>query len=300
MLRVISKTKRREKGLLVISFVSFLMFLLQSRTEELEFNRNLATESNLRLNALYRTDYGCISRDHKLAYVHIPKTGGTTMEYTYLFDDAKKHHPVGGHHEVGIMMNDAENRGVQDFVTAAHVRHPCERFISAFNYLSSGAGNKGDKVYAERNIGDMNIEEFVMKQEEDGWICKHWIHFFDQHRFAFKNEQCGIDEFLCQEQWDEGINRLYHRIDVAVPEYLLQSADSTSGKSHALHLEHKTCADLSEQTRLAIQKAYAIDYCVFEYNELPPPPGEGTCVGTGKRRHDFTERFSLCKTVNIF
>ena len=273
---------------------------------ESEQNRNLlskARRAELEDN-LYSTDAGCISRKHKLLYVHIPKTGGTTIERSPLFDDTRERHATGGHHTIDAMMKDADVRGIESYVKAAHIRHPCERFISAFNYLKHG-GNKGDQKWAAAHIGDMTIDEFVMSMDESGWKEATAAHFRPQFVYVFhKDGRNGVDTLLCQEHWDEGIRRLFDRVGEMVPSYLLHSTSSEEkstkekNKSHALQLSHETCADLKQETRNALERRYAMDYCLFDYPSLPDP--QGTCVGISKTPKELTDKFPVCKTmVNV-
>ena len=45
----------------------------------------------------YKNDVGQISRTNRVIFVHVPKTGGSTIEQSTLFNDASKHHSVGSH-----------------------------------------------------------------------------------------------------------------------------------------------------------------------------------------------------------
>ena len=139
----------------------------------------------------YDKDVGQISRTYKLIFVHVPKTGGSTIEQSKLFYDAKKHHPIGGHTKAEKLLPDAldvsravllvlvqvssrtymratpTHRGLltccscvinymyrkrhasdeqfsrrnlaPGFRSFSMVRHPCERFISAFTYTLTSA-----------------------------------------------------------------------------------------------------------------------------------------------------------------
>ena len=56
-------------------------------------------------SSLYASDKSKqISRKNKLVFAHVPKTGGTTIETSSLFADARTNHPVGGHWEIESLM----------------------------------------------------------------------------------------------------------------------------------------------------------------------------------------------------
>ena len=151
------------------------------------------------------------------------QTGGTTIERTPMFDDARKFHRVGGHHIISTMISGSKS---QNYIKAATIRHPCERFISAFKYLTSGKGNKGDRKWAENNIRNMTIDEYLINQNSMRFPDFDWIHFQRQYKYIFHKRVCEVNTILCQEQWDEGINRLFRKIGQSVPDYLLSSTSA--------------------------------------------------------------------------
>lgn len=231
------------------------------------------------------------------------KTGGTTIERTPLFDDVRKFHNVGGHYNIQGMLTSISTtpkNKLKNYVKAVTVRHPCERFISAFNYLSSEKANLGDQRWAIKHINNKTISEYVKSQEIIGFQdFKECAHLQLQHRYIYNKRICGVDTILCQEQWDEGINRLFRKVRQSVPEYLMADKENAAytREGHALKLRHETCADLEVETRQTIERYYAMDYCLFNYQSQPPPPNEGVCVGSLKGKQDFTDKFSSCLPI---
>eukprot|EP00559_Dactyliosolen_fragilissimus_P005352 CAMPEP_0184865172 /NCGR_PEP_ID=MMETSP0580-20130426/17205_1 /TAXON_ID=1118495 /ORGANISM="Dactyliosolen fragilissimus" /LENGTH=318 /DNA_ID=CAMNT_0027364267 /DNA_START=1 /DNA_END=957 /DNA_ORIENTATION=+ len=267
----------------------------------LDQRRNLYTkrdgENILRLQ--YKSDSGCISRVNKLIYVHIPKTGGTTFERSPLFNDARKHRVVGGHDHLSAMTKDSDLRSLNGFTSATTIRHPCDRFISAFNYLSSRKGNRVDTSWADAHIGNYTIDEFVMNQEKKGFHdMRNWIHFKKQHLFVLNEGDVDIDIVMCQEEWEEGVRRLFQALGKEIiPSYFMDTFNTTSKEGHSLKLNHRKCSDLKDSTRRAIERYYALDYCLFEYPSLLTNTTKHTCVGADMTKQDLNAKFKACKKM---
>ena len=296
-----AKKQTVNKIVRCMSLVATIFFLDSLGMQKMNSRYLLADRAT---KELYSRDRGCTSRENKLVYVHLPKTGGTTIERTSLFKEAALFHQISGHYSVDQMMYNSEDRQMDDFVTAVHVRHPCERYISAFYYLKDGKGNKGDTQWAKEHIGDRSIDEFTQLQKENDWEdLKFWLHFFPMAYYLMHDTEekieFGVDEVLCQEQWDEGINRLYDAVDKKVPEFLLDSTRKDGKeKTHALHNTHESCADLDPKTRALIEEYYALDYCLLGYPSIPDYEST-TCLGTGKNRTYFTKRYRVdCKDLH--
>ena len=52
-----------------------------------------------------------------------------------------------------------------------------------------------------------------------------------------------------------------------------------STSDHFLQNKHEKCKDLKPETHEAIKRSYAMDYCLFGYNDLPPEEDD-VCIGT--------------------
>ena len=60
--------------------------------------------------------FNVISQENRMVYIHVLKTGGSTVKRSTFFADANAHHPVGGHLLVADVWN-AEERGMDSFLT---------------------------------------------------------------------------------------------------------------------------------------------------------------------------------------
>lgn len=245
-------------------------------------------------------DLGCISRRNKLLYVHIPKTGGSTIEESELFDDARElaargiRSPVKSHFPIWRM----KQRGMLQFVTAATIRHPCERFISAFRYMTSPLANDSVQQSSKDLVGERNIDEFVKYMDENNWKPEKGNllpHFYPLTSWVIdSNGSFGVDTILCQEQWNEGVERLLNKLNRTTT----SDSDSSLYRHRLQNSGHGTCADLQPETRTLLERHYAMDYCLFGYESLPTGDNgstDGKCIGTQHNKETMTLRYRDCQ-----
>ena len=258
---------------------------VRMRKQKQKKPRHRSTQSSSIDKALYETDGTMsISRANRLVYIHTPKTGGSSVENSALFDDARSHHTVGGHFSVEHMTLDAQERGINDFVKAAHIRHPCSRFISAYAYLTSDICNPGDKRWANEHIGNLSLDDFILKLEREPALTGK-AHLRPLHHWLFYPDGTfGLDVALCQESWNESLDVLGEYLGGSdrIPKELYSS--------HSLQNAHNSCAELRPETRKAIERMYAMDYCIFGFSSQP----KTGCHQTKETPEVFTERYARC------
>ena len=133
----------------------------------------------------------------------------------------------------------------------------------------------------------MSIDEFVLELEKNPELLQK-NHFTPMWRWVFMPEGTfGIDVAMCQETWDESLDRLANGFNVPVPNEL--------HSSHKLKNQHSKCEDLQPATKAAIERIYQIDYCIFGYDSLPQP----ICPHLDVAPEEFTERYGICTTPKL-
>merc|ERR1712232_1442562 len=195
------------------------------------------------------------------------------------------------HHTIGQMMRNAKERDIAHFETAATIRHPCERFISALRYSMSEKIYYKQRDKAKEQMGERNIDEYVEYLEKNNWhyekVIFHLVHTMAYWLIDREHDSFGVDTILCQEQWNEGIERLLNKIGI--------TKNVTSLYQHKNQVSHhETCADLQPETRAALERYYAMDYCLFGYNSLPDHDSE-RCIGTEHNKTTMTLRYRECQ-----
>ena len=235
-----------------------------------------------------------ISQQHKVLFVHIPKTGGTSIERSDLFYDKRNpekrkpagHTPIRRYHQ---RVPESKN-----YTSFAIVRNPCERFLSAFYYMSLGGQHSGDKAWVRENIGDMTVEEWVQRGIRDTaahfkpmW---HYVFLPEEQRQQQQQQQhiMGVDEIFCQENFGEAI----HWVNSTYGDGTIFPNIPYKNKGV---ISHGGCQALSEETRKGIQQFYAMDYCIFGYNSSVDPTTRSVCQTRSVSKDAFTHRFAECR-----
>lgn len=109
-------------------------------------------------------------------FIHIPKTGGSSISNTLNLYGHCCHEPISKY----------PRYLTEKVFTFAFVRNPFDRILSAYNYLKYGYGNTGDIEWAQSNLSRFNhFNEFVkeFKTDEGLQSCLHFrsvFSFIDQ------------------------------------------------------------------------------------------------------------------------
>jgi len=216
---------------------------------------------------LYATDKSMqISRTNRLIFVHVPKTAGSLVERSQLFADARKYHAIGGHYSVTEMKADLAFRKLDGFTTFAFVRHPCERYISAYTYLKTGLGNAGDAEWTRENIGDYDVNEFAHQLgplQKKSKLAKHFE--LQTSQLFYPNGTVGIDVLLVHQP---NISKAMSPLASVRPDLAPLLPNATSKR--VLGSNHGKCASLTASARRALTQFYAFDYCVLFKDATTP------------------------------
>jgi len=129
-----------------------------------------------------------ISERNRCAFVHIPKTGGTSVERSALFADVR----CGGHTGVQDFLKVLGARRTE-FYLFTFVRNPWDRLVSAFEYMSRGGGTGGDKAISDEYLRRFNgnFGEFVEALTEEPDLL-NLEHFRPQIKYV-ENDQGYVE-----------------------------------------------------------------------------------------------------------
>ena len=146
-----------------------------------------------------------ISTKHKCIFIHIPKTGGSSVHNT-LIEKIKPEigvtHAEEGHYKLITARKRLKSHMlvpyVDDYFTFCFVRNPWDRFVSAYNYLLTGGSINEDPVTGmDKKDRDNFISpyktfnDFVLMNSAGNKIYTKLLwqqHFVPQYKFILNAE----------------------------------------------------------------------------------------------------------------
>lgn len=133
-----------------------------------------------------------VNEPKKFFFVHIPKTGGTSVDDSNLFDSPRYGHaPL---QRFKTLLGD----DYTSYKCFTLVRNPWDRLASAFYYISEGGcGNEGDMSAKENYIGKYNgdFHAFLLSFVSDPSNYINLLHFKPMINF-FNPKNCNLDFYI--------------------------------------------------------------------------------------------------------
>lgn len=152
--------------------------------------------------------------EHSVAFVHIPKTGGTSIYDIFSMDK-----PTETHCNVVGYKSSSPELWERAF-SFAFVRNPWDRFVSAFHYLKRDPLSVDDKSWAEEVLGEYDdfdafLDRFMTSTRFRGQVMM-WRHFSPQ--WWFLSDAAGktaVDHICRFESFDSEIDRVAEKIGLS-------------------------------------------------------------------------------------
>lgn len=183
----------------------------------------------------------------RCVYVHVPKSGGTSVARALYGNEG------GGHRSIRDYARELGSSLAQ-YATVATVREPVDRCLSAYRYLRDGGMNDADERFADAYVRPHETAEAFIWDGLRDPAARTSLHFRPQWTFV-----CDLGRRL-------GVGSLL-RFESLVEDYDAWRAASGLGKPLPhLNASHRgTCDVLSDEARRHVAGLYARDYAVLGY-----------------------------------
>lgn len=193
-----------------------------------------------------------ISHKHKIVFVHIPKTGGTSIEHTLGRGDCGN-----GHGNLKFYKNRLKN--FEDYTTFCVVRNPFDKMISEYFFFK--------KKHAVLNpiFKDCSFEEFLdlfFSIKDPNFFKNNHKHWFDGHfethrasQLSFIKPEEDLDFLVRFEDIQNGYNSVLDHLGMKRIE--LPHMNKTTHKHYSQYY--------NEDTKKIVAEKYAKDIEYFGY-----------------------------------
>ena len=202
-----------------------------------------------------------ISHEHKCIFVHIPRTGGTSIEATIwprgrnentlwmgFIDDWNNKYQTGGlqHLLAKQIREEVGGETFSSYWKFSFVRNPWDKIISQYHYIQ----NK------ERLLSFLGVEKIESLEEYLALIQKaKYIHWEEQWKFLYADSgECLVDTIYRFEDFRDSAQKIYQDLKLQPTVLHVNQTD------HEHYSKYYT-----PETRELVAEMYAIDIDTFNY-----------------------------------
>ena len=204
-----------------------------------------------------------ISHKHKFIFIHIPKCGGTSVEYSLLKlegveqkslsteqkEQYRLYYMYGGVDVQHRKIDQFKDAREKNYFTFTFVRNPWERFLSEYFYIKKSNGCECDDF-------DKKFPTFEHFVKNNGIKCGNYAHDFPQIDFVFSANQNKLTNFVgrCEDmQYDFD----YVCGKIGIPKMKLPYRNPTKHKHYTEYYD--------DETKQIVAEKYAKDIEYFGY-----------------------------------
>ena len=188
-----------------------------------------------------------INHEHKFVFIHIPKTGGSSIEYLFMPETIGKEgmciHYAGKHSQL-------KDKRVTDYFTFSFVRNPFDRILSHYTFFIKKSHISGHDTRG-------SFPEFVKyycSSKRTGWQRNDFLPQFNY--LSIDGETCDIDFVGKFENFQEDFNIVCD--EIGMPRHQLPHYNSSDNHKH--YTEY-----YDDETREIVAEKYAKDIEYFGY-----------------------------------
>ncbi len=136
--------------------------------------------------------YSKLDRDHKIIFVHIPKTAGNSITRALFDAESYGHYPVKKYLEFDSQL-------FENSFKFSIVRNPWDRLVSAYFYLKKGGIGKYDNEFSKRHLTNFrSFSEFVegLSDPKINNVLLRWTHFKPQSDYILDNDGVNRMDYI--------------------------------------------------------------------------------------------------------
>jgi chondroitin 4-sulfotransferase 11 len=212
-----------------------------------------------------------VSESRKLVFIHIQKTGGSTVS-RLLKENIPDIRGVGARHQFAIQgMKELE--GWDDYFKFAFVRNPWDRLVSWYSMLirAQGSGNRSwNKLWRYAHENSSTFEEFVHNCTGEVKVADGVYYSFAYNQLDYLTDQDGnllVDFIGRLENFDNDIREVSERVGIKL------EPESIPHKNRTLHRHYSSF--YTPETEMVVRERYRKDIEYFGYKFERPHLHEG-------------------------
>jgi hypothetical protein len=173
------------------------------------FYRMLPVIYKEQLSNITNIPYSDVENKNKVIFVHVPKNAGNAIMNNLFNVKGQGHNRIGEYELYDcVRFNNSFKFGV--------VRHPIDRFISAFEYLKSGGMGSYDLEFSEKYLKNYNTSEDLCRSMMSSKTLENtilnWTHFIPQFEYFESNGAFKLDYLICYDNLQVGIAEVRNKL----------------------------------------------------------------------------------------
>lgn len=192
------------------------------------------------------------SHKHKVIFIHIPKTAGTSVLKILMGKKIRRDHLSYS------VYQKAQSKIFNNYFKFCFVRNPYDRLVSAFEYLKNGGNQNGDLYFKELIENHYpTFEEFVL-----GFLNKDNVNsilllrpqylFVCDEKFEIMVDFCGRFENI-----ERDINVVCEKVGI---DKKLEKTNASNKKNHQYYY-------FNEKVKKKVYEIYSKDFEIFGYSK---------------------------------
>jgi chondroitin 4-sulfotransferase 11 len=177
------------------------------------FYRILPVVCKERLSNISNVPYSEVEMQNNVIFVHVPKNAGNAIMNNLYNVKGQGHNKIS---EYELYDNARFNSSFKFGV----VRHPIDRFISAFEYLKSGGMGLYDSEFSEKYLKGYNTSDDLCRSMMSSKRLENtilsWTHFIPQFKYFESNGTFKLDYLICYDYLEIGIAEVRNKLGMEV------------------------------------------------------------------------------------